>query len=376
MADRQDRWQTGGRRRSASFFLLVYLLAFARFPSSSRFFSSFFPGSGRRSMRRSVVGMRFLLVVLCFGAHGTVAFNVGYASVLFSRSTPPLQASRASIAPLAVLPLLRGHGKSRSLQVGTFRRHDVATKGAVGNGQDKGKGADKDDDKLPPAVLPICLGVFVQMLGEGIVISSIPLHLKSFGATAVQVGLATSAFSIAQMVCCPLIVKLSNRIGRTVVLRMCLAGATAASFVITLSPTINGVILGRFLAGIFAASVPVAQAGVTDLVSGSKSALALSRVASANQMGIVIGPAMSAVLAYLFGVCGLATHLQMRAVFFVSGLFALSVLIIDNLQAPFTPAAVEKAEAERYAFVRAPGRSRLPLLSLSLSLSLCVCVCV
>jgi hypothetical protein len=26
------------------------------------------------------------------------------------------------------------------------------------------------------------------MLGEGIAISSIPLHLKSFGATAVQVG--------------------------------------------------------------------------------------------------------------------------------------------------------------------------------------------
>jgi len=125
---------------------------------------------------------------------------------------------------------------------------------------------EEDDGKLPPSVLPICLGVFVQMLGEGIAISSIPLHLKGFGASAVQVGLATSAFSVAQMVCCPLIVKLSSRIGRATVLRMCLAGATAASFVITLSPTINGVIFGRFLAGIFASAVPVAQAGVTDMV--------------------------------------------------------------------------------------------------------------
>jgi MFS family permease len=91
---------------------------------------------------------------------------------------------------------------------------------------------------------------------------------------------------------------------------MCLAGATAASFVITLSPTINGVIFGRFLAGIFAASVPVAQAGVTDMVPSSKSALALSRVASANQMGIVVGPATSAFLLYVFGVCGVAAHLQ------------------------------------------------------------------
>ena len=101
-------------------------------------------------------GMRFLLVVLCFGAHGTVAFNVGHTSALFSRSTPPLKASRASIAPhIAVMPLLRGHGKSRSLQVGTFRRHDVATKAAVDNGQDKGKG--------PVSELPGSMFVFVDL---------------------------------------------------------------------------------------------------------------------------------------------------------------------------------------------------------------------
>lgn len=310
--------------------------------------------------RRSVVpGMRILMAVLCFGAHGTVSFNLGHISVLFSRSKPPLL--HAPMAPLSVLPLtLRGHSELPSGKYswipkpGTSSRELIITKAAADSRQEK-----DEDDKLPPSVLPICLGVFVQMLGEGIAISSIPLHLKSFGATAVQVGLATSAFSVAQMVCCPLIVKLSSRIGRTVVLRMCLAGATAASFVITLSPTINGVILGRFLAGIFAASVPVAQAGVTDLVSGSKSALALSRVASANQMGIVIGPAMSAILAYLFGVCGLAAHLQMRAVFFVSGLFAFAVLVIDNLQAPLTPAAVEKAEAERCC-LRVAGCTYLP----------------
>jgi hypothetical protein len=211
---------------------------------------------------------------------------------------------------------------------------------------ESGKQDKADDGKLPKAVIPICLGVFVQMLGEGIAISSIPLHLKGFGASAVQVGLATSAFSVAQMICCPLIVKLSSKVGRTRVLRICLSGATAASFVITLSPTIEGVIFGRFLAGIFAASVPVAQAGVTDIVTKDKSALALSRVASANQMGIVVGPAMSAFLAYVFGLCGLAANLQMRAVFFVSGLFALIVLAIDKMQVPYTPSKVEKEEEQ------------------------------
>jgi MFS family permease len=260
----------------------------------------------------------------------------------------PLLRARDGLA--AQTPSMPGRGSSAP--VGTRPRAAVrsarratALRASAGGEEERKKEEKEDDYSLPPAVLPICLGVFVQMLGEGIAISSIPLHLKSFGATAVQVGLATSAFSIAQMVCCPFIVKLSSKIGRTTVLRVCLAGATFAAFVITLSPTINGVIFGRFLGGIFAASVPVAQAGVTDLVPSNKSALALSRVASANQMGIVVGPAMSAMLAYVFGLCGLAAHLQMRAVFFCSGLFAATVLLIDKLQAPLTPASVEKDEA-------------------------------
>ena len=42
----------------------------------------------------------------------------------------------------------------------------------------------------------------------------------------------------------------------------------AASFMITLSPDINGVIFGRFLGGVFAASVPVAQAKKKKSVMG------------------------------------------------------------------------------------------------------------
>ncbi|CAJ1363806.1 unnamed protein product, partial [Effrenium voratum] len=122
--------------------------------------------------------------------------------------------------------------------------------------------------------------VFVQMLGEGIAISSIPLHLLSFGASPLQVGLATSCFSLAQMLCCPVLVSASGRFGRLPVLRVCLAGAASASLLIAVSNSICGIMVGRFLAGAFAASVPVAQAAVTDLVPSAMAGLALSRVAA------------------------------------------------------------------------------------------------
>ena len=122
-------------------------------------------------------------------------------------------------------------------------------------------------EPLPSTLLPITLSVFAQMLGEGIAISSLPLYMTNLGASPTQVGLATSCFSAAQMVCCPLLVSLSSRVGRALVLRVCLIGATASSLLIAGSGSISGILLGRLFAGIFAASVPVAQSAATDVVS-------------------------------------------------------------------------------------------------------------
>jgi predicted MFS family arabinose efflux permease len=109
-------------------------------------------------------------------------------------------------------------------------------------------------EPLPSTLLPITLSVFAQMLGEGIAISSLPLYMTNLGASPMQVGLATSCFSAAQMVCCPLLVSLSSRVGRALVLRVCLIGATASSLLIAGSGSISGILLGRLFAGIFAAS--------------------------------------------------------------------------------------------------------------------------
>ena len=114
------------------------------------------------------------------------------------------------------------------------------------------------------------------------------------GATPSMIGLSTSAFSISQMICCPLIVNLSSRIGRQSTLRLCLIGAACSSIVIASSSTISLLIFARFLAGVFAAAIPVAQAGVTDLVPAHQTAIALSQVSAASQTGLVIGPIASA----------------------------------------------------------------------------------
>eukprot|EP00913_Durusdinium_trenchii_P021510 g20212.t2 len=116
--------------------------------------------------------------------------------------------------------------------------------------------------------------------------------------------------------------------------KTCLAGAAFASMLISLSSNIPGILLGRFLAGAFGASVPVAQAAVTDIVSEG-AATALSRVAAAAQLGVVVGPAASAFLAALLGKAfGWPSSLCVRGVFGLTGIAALMVLGLSMVVAP------------------------------------------
>ena len=186
------------------------------------------------------------------------------------------------------------------------------------------------DDTLPSTVTPILLTVLALIISEGIALSTLPLHLHKLGASPLQVGMSTSAFSVAQMFMCPLIVALSSKptIGRRKTLSLCLIGAALSSAVIAVSTTIPLLIFARFLAGGFAAAIPVAQAGVVDLVSPKQNTLALSRVSAASQTGLVIGPIASAVVQSILKGFGVSQRYLVRGVFCVSAMFALFVALL------------------------------------------------
>jgi MFS family permease len=199
--------------------------------------------------------------------------------------------------------------------------------GIVANdGGNKSTRTEPKQPLLPRELMPITMAVFAQMLGEGIALSSLPLYLTRLGAKPFTVGLAISCFSVMQMTFAPILVGLSSRIGRSIVLQICLAGAAASSLLIAFSGNIMGVIAGRTLAGVFAACVPVAQSGVTDILSRDKMAIGLSRVSAAAQLGVVVGPAVSSIFQETFAAMGLPAVQCLPAVFSMSALFALSVL--------------------------------------------------
>jgi len=100
-----------------------------------------------------------------------------------------------------------------------------------------------------------------------------------------------------------------------------------SSLSIAFSKSVTGVIVGRTLAGVFAACVPVAQSGVTDILERGQMAVGLSRVSAAAQLGVVVGPALSAILQEGFGRLGLEAGRCLPAVFVVAAMFTMGVLV-------------------------------------------------
>ncbi len=212
----------------------------------------------------------------------------------------------------------------------SMNRLSLALRGATSTDEDSESNIQTDENVptqvLPRELMPITLGVFAQMLGEGISLSSLPLYLTRLGARPTSVGLAISCFSLAQMTFAPLLVSLSSKVGRSVILRICLAGAVASSLLIAFSGNVYGIIAGRALAGVFAACVPVAQSAVTDVLSKEQTALGLSRVSAASQLGVVVGPAASAIFQESFAAMGIPAAKCLPAVFCLNSVFTLSVL--------------------------------------------------
>ena len=149
--------------------------------------------------------------------------------------------------------------------------------------------------------------VFVQMLGVGVTISTLPLYLLSIGASTMQLSAVLSGFAAAQIIGAPLLVRLSDRIGRSSVLLVCIAGAAAANLMTAAATGYRQVAAARVLAGLFAATTPVAQAATTDLVeAGPKSTRALGLLQAAVVLGVTVDWRLASAAAGAFAAAGVA----------------------------------------------------------------------
>ena len=210
---------------------------------------------------------------------------------------------------------------------------------------------------FPPGYWTIWTTVALDLIGFGIVAPILPLYAKRFGATGFVGGLLFSTFSLAQLVCAPLLGRLSDRIGRKPVIIISLFGTAVGSFLTAAAGGLPLLFIGRLLDGASGASVAVAQGAVTDLASPEDRPRLLGLLGAAFGVGFVIGPAIGGLAKF---------HASLP--FVIAGVLATINGLVAIVRLPETRHHVDAAAAHAHhavSFLAARSRSLITLLVVS-----------
>jgi MFS family permease len=170
------------------------------------------------------------------------------------------------------------------------------------------------------ALLAVCLAVFVDMLGFGIILPSLPLHAADLGGGGVWVGALLTVYAAAQFVAAPVLGALSDRYGRRRLLLLSLIGSAVSLTVTGVAGSLTLLLLARVVAGGFGGATAVGQAYVIDLSTPQHRTRALGLVGASIGLGFVFGPAIGA------GLAGLGVDFA-GTCFVAAGIAALNVIL-------------------------------------------------
>jgi DHA1 family tetracycline resistance protein-like MFS transporter len=142
------------------------------------------------------------------------------------------------------------------------------------------------------------LTVFIDLLGFGIVIPFLPMFAHDLGIGAAGIGLILAAYSVAQLVCAPVLGRISDRVGRRPVIMLGLVGSSAGYVIYGFAGSFLVLLISRLVHGACAATVPTAQAYVADTTPERDRARGMGMIGAAFGLGFVLGPAIGGVLGH------------------------------------------------------------------------------
>lgn len=146
-------------------------------------------------------------------------------------------------------------------------------------------------------LLPIFLIVAVDILGMTIILPLLPFYAEHYGASPQTVGLLITTYALCQLLAGPVLGKLSDRHGRRPLLILSQVGTFAGFLVLGWARTLAWIFFSRFLDGITAGNLTLAQAYISDVTEPEDRAKSFGVIGIAFGLGFLIGPALSGFLA-------------------------------------------------------------------------------
>jgi DHA1 family tetracycline resistance protein-like MFS transporter len=179
---------------------------------------------------------------------------------------------------------------------------------------------------VPKGYWTIWTTVALDLIGFGIIVPILGRYAERFGASGLTVGVLFASYSLAQLLCAPLLGRLSDRIGRKPVIVISLIGTAVGSFVTGAAGVLWLLFAGRIVDGASGGSLSVAQAAVADLAPEEDRPALIGMLGAAFGVGFVLGPAIG----------GLAALGGPHVPFYVAGVLASINAIAAIIRLPET----------------------------------------
>nr|WP_282183240.1 MFS transporter [Niveispirillum sp. SYP-B3756] len=145
----------------------------------------------------------------------------------------------------------------------------------------------------------IFITILLDAMGIGLIFPILPTLLQSVSPQAdiaPLLGLLAALFALMQFFCAPLLGVLADRFGRRPVLLLSLAGASINYLFLAGADSLWMLFLGRAIAGLTAANMPVAAALISDLSPAAERPRLFGRLNAMFGIGFILGPMLGGLL--------------------------------------------------------------------------------
>lgn len=174
--------------------------------------------------------------------------------------------------------------------------------------------------EMERAIHVLLASVHTAMLGLGIISPILPLYAESMGATLVQIGLLSSAWSISRLVFTAPIGRLSDRGSKKKIIAVGLLVYAVVSILYSLAWNFTSLVAIRFIHGLGSAmSMPVAYAYAAELAPEGLEGRYMGTMNLAMFSGMGFGPLIGGYLTDAFS--------MNMPFYFMSAITALSLLL-------------------------------------------------
>jgi DHA1 family tetracycline resistance protein-like MFS transporter len=142
----------------------------------------------------------------------------------------------------------------------------------------------------------ILFTVFLDILGIGLIFPIGPFYASAFGASAFDVGLLFTLFSVAQFLTIPILGALSDRYGRRPVLLIGIAGEVVGYILFGTATSLTMLFISRLVAGASSGNIGAAQAYIADISTPRERTRSFGLLGAAVSVGFLFGPALGGFL--------------------------------------------------------------------------------